>query len=236
MRQYKLWDGVICLCLDKRKEEWLRLKREAFELGIDLKCFIAGSGKDKTLNYDYIDDQNDHPEWVGAVAGHEINHYNAFRCHQGLAKMAKRFGYRSALFLEDDAYFTAKFLDVIDKLENDDSVVDYIHSHPITYLGWWCQGNDTDDYCLELEEAYKERGEVIIRSIPYGVDLGGTHGVIFRADMYDVILSLPANISLDSQLCFLRHYYPSVKICPKIVHVKTMYSHTEGVVIDRKII
>ncbi len=235
-KKYALWDGAVCLCLDKRKEEWLRLKKEASELGIDLKLFIAGNGQDKSIKYNYIDDLAPRPEWKGAVKGHEINHYNAFRCHQGMAEMAKKLGYQSTLFLEDDAYFVSKFSDVIDKLQNNNNIIRHIKSYPITYLGWWCLGNDNDDYCLEMQNSYSEKQEIVIRDIPYGIDLGGVHGAIFREDMYDVILSLPANISLDSQLGFLRHYYPSIKVCPKIIHVKTMYSHTEGSIIKRELI
>ena len=108
-------EKAICLCLDKRKDEWEDLQRQCESKGIEFEKFIVGDGK--TLDpdmYDRIDVEDaDLSDWSYGNDTTKIRHYNAFMSHIEIFKRAKEQGLNRFLLLEDDAYFTERFDDVI---------------------------------------------------------------------------------------------------------------------------
>jgi len=229
---------AICLSLDKRKEEWLKLKEECSAVGIDMIPFIAGDGSDASLEYDHIDKdptQYEIAQWGYSRPGFQKHHINAFKCHQLMVKKAKDMGLPYVLFLEDDAYITDRFSDVFNEIQ---FFVDYCQWNFI-YLGWWI-GNETDEWNTKLEEEYKDTKKVNILS--YTKNIGGLHGVLISASIYDLLLGLKPTNPIDCQLNMLVEYQATSPlltrfvVTPKIIHVKSIYSHCEGSVIQRKVI
>ena len=120
-------DKAICLCLDKRQKEWLDLEKQCLSKGIEFeKCIVGDGTMFKPCQYDRIDDPNPPIDnWSYGNEVTKINHCNAFLSHQAIIKKAKEDGLNSILLLEDDAYFTERFDDVISKLESDiNSIID----------------------------------------------------------------------------------------------------------------
>lgn len=236
-RKFELWDSVICLCLDKRKEYWKDLQKQTESLGIEFIPFIVGKGQDSTLKYDLIDEPNpDVRNWGYGSDGLKQNHYWALKSHQKMAAKAQELGFKRVLFMEDDAYWTSRALTIIENIEKRENFLDYLLSFPVIYAGWWGFGEENSEYNLEIENSFNESGEISLREIKYGTNIGGAHGIIFTKEMFPIIQSLPPITTLDTQLCFLRGKIPAVKICPKIIHVKSCWSYCEGAVFNRKIL
>lgn len=229
MRNWKLWDGVLCMSLDKRKEHWTALKEQCAKFDIDMRPFICGDGSDESLVYDHIDNPNpDTQGWGYSAAGHQKNHWNALSTQKGMIRYAKEQGWRSVLLLEDDAYILQRFTDVINKVEEN---MPEDNSWLLFYLGWW-RGDENDDFNVALENKYKDNGEVSYDYIQGNV--GGFHSVVVREELYDIILELPMNNPLDTQVCYMRQWIPSLMLKPKATHIKDLWSFTEGCVFIRK--
>ncbi len=235
MGKYKLFDStVICLCLDKRKEQWLALKEQTESLGIEFIPFIVGKGEDSTLKYDLIDEPNpDCSNWGYGSPEHKKNHYWALASHQGMSRKCQELGLERVMFMEDDAYWTTRAISILERIEN--HWLDYCLSMPVIYAGWW-QGQEDDEYNINIESRYNTDGEISLKEIPYGNNIGGAHGLILSKEMFPIIESLPKVNTLDTQLCLMRNEIPAIKICPKIVHVRSCWSYCEGAIFTRKIL
>lgn len=229
MRSWKLWDGVLCMSLDKRKEHWLDLVEQGKSIGLEIKPFICGDGSDKTLVYDSIDEEKPNTEgWGYSAAGHQKNHYNALLTQKRMIQYAKDKGWRSVLLMEDDTYLLKRFTDVVSKVEESPPED---NSWLLFYLGWWKQ-NEFDEWNCAIEDSYNETGKVSYEYITENV--GGFHSVIVHEALYDWILSCPFNNPLDTQVCHMRQWIPSYMLFPKATNIKSLYSFTEGVVFERK--
>ena len=234
MPKYKIIPPIICLCLDKRKEHWKELQRQAELLGLDFTPYICGNGEDSELKYNQIDEVNpDVSGWMYSAPGHQINHYNALNGHKGMIALAKERGLDSVLLMEDDSLFLQRFDQVVSTLEKYDEWVEYLRKFHLVYLGWW-RGSETDEFNLAVEENYKTYKNIVGLEIIPGDGVGGLHGCIIRKELYDLILSCPMNDPLDSQFNRNRANIPSLIICPKIIHTKDMYSYCEGINLCRK--
>lgn len=229
MRNWKLWDGILCMSLDKRKEHWTELVNQGKKFDLDIIPFICGDGEDSTLSYDSIDEPNpDTSGWGYSAAGHQKNHYNALLTQKRMIQRAKDEGWKSVLLMEDDTYILQRFTDVIDKVEaNMPKPEDWL----LFYLGWW-KGDENDEWNVAVENKYNETGEVSYEHIHGNV--GGFHSVIVKEELYDLFLSLPMDNPLDTQVCHLRQYIPSYMLYPKATHIKSLYSYTEGITFQRK--
>lgn len=231
MLPYKLWDKAICLCLDKRKEHWQKLKGQLEILGEDMVTYVCGDGSDSELKYDQIDDINpDVSRWIYGVPHLKHHHWNALKAHKGMITMAKQNGWKSILMLEDDSYITSRFMNVLKKLsENPPDDKEWL----VAYLGWW-MGDENDEFNCNIEKAYNEDGTCGYAQVEG--NLGGLHACVIKEEMYDLILSFPFENPIDTQLGQLRHLIPSIMIVPKIIHVQSIYSFTEGAVFNRKVL
>lgn len=216
-----------CLCLDKRKEHWFRLQKECSEVGINMTPFICGNGQILSENeYDQVDEENpDVSQWGYGIDGHKKNHYNALIAHKKIISKAKERDLPFFLMLEDDAYITSRFSDVLYE------VTPYVTDFDLLFLGWWI-GDENDSYNKELEVEYRKHKRVGHSRCS---QIGGLHGVVIKESMYDFLLNLPENNPIDYQLNAneIHRQINSYYITPKIIHTKTMYSECEGSVIER---
>lgn len=229
MRNWKLWDGVLCMALDKRKEHWLDLQEQCKKFDIDMVPFVCGDGSDTSLVYDSIDEVNpDVRGWGYSAAGHQKNHYNALLTQKRMIQRAKDNGWKSVLLLEDDAYILQRFTDVINKVEEN---MPDPNGWLLFYLGWW-RGNEFDEWNCNIDKVYEETGKVYYDYIKDNV--GGFHSVVVREELYDLILDMPMNNPLDTQVCYARQWIPSLMLFPKATHIKSLHSFTEGVTFQRK--
>jgi hypothetical protein len=229
----KLFEGLtaICLCLDKRKEHWQALQKDAEKNGINFIPFVCGDGSDKTLVYDSIDIVNpDCSRWQYGVPGLKHHHYNAMVSHKKMIQLAQKLGLDRVLLMEDDACFLKRADEVVNSL----SVAQYkaVEDADAAFLGWWHQPDDTP-FNMNIEENWKTNKESGIILVNPNFRIGGLHSVIVKSNMYDYILSLPLINPIDSQLCDASDRFTSVLIVPKIIHVKSMYSETEGAFFER---
>ena len=226
-----------CLCLDKREEHWLDLKKQCESRGVEFNRFLVGKGEIfDAKEYDRIDIPV--PEsFRWGYGGHEkdtteesdikiAHHYNAFLSHQAMAKKALEDGDDKVLFLEDDAYFTDRFDVIAKNLEPDIEKM----KHDILYLGWWI-GDEGDEFNEEIEKAWREQRGV---GIAKAYRIGGFHGVILSRRILDIITRLEPFDPIDSQLSkFFHDKIESYFIVPKIIHDKGIFSECEQNIVER---
>ena len=229
-------EKAICLCLDKRKDEWEDLERQCNSKGIEFEKYIVGDGRilEKSL-YDRIDDEDcDISEWAYGNEKTKIRHYNAFMSHIEIFKRAKEQGLKRFLLLEDDAYFTERFDNVVSKLDKHIENLEDI-DFDMLFLGWWI-GEHDDSWNKTVERSYKEYEGVGIGKVSEAhFTCGGLHGVIINDTMVDKLLELEAKNPIDSQLNAELHkemntYY----VMPKIVHDKGIFSNCEQNTLERQ--
>jgi len=226
-----------CLCLDKREEHWLDLKRQCESKGLEFNRFLVGKGEvfnpedydrldtamPEGLQWGYGGHEKDTPEEVSRKKAH---HYNAFVSHQAMAKKALEDGDEKVLFLEDDAYFTERFDEVIEKSKEKIENLDY----DILYLGWWI-GDEGDDFNNTVENTWKEEK---LPAVGKAFRIAGLHGIIFSRKMLDIITRLSPINPVDSQLAkFFHDKINSYFIAPKIIHDKGIFSECEQSVTTR---
>ena len=96
-------EKAVCLCLDRRKDEWEDLRKQCESKGIDFEPYVVGEGN--LLNneeYDRIDDESaDMSEWGYGNDTTKIRHYNAFMSHIEIFKKMKEEGVKRFLMLEE---------------------------------------------------------------------------------------------------------------------------------------
>lgn len=224
---------AICLCLDKRKEHWPALQKQVEDLGMEFIPYVCGNGEDSDLKYDQIDDKNpDVRGWGYSKEGHQINHWNALKGHKGITQKAKDLDLKSFLLLEDDALILNRAVNILERMNGDIWEI-YLGGYDLVYLGWW-RGNELDDFNTTIEDNYKNLDYIFSLPIDPNTPVAGLHGCIIRNTIYDFILNCPMNNPLDSQFVKNRENIPSLMICPKIIHTKDMWSHTEGCLLQRK--
>tara|TARA_R110000823_G_scaffold267453_1_gene387411 strand:+ start:436 stop:1143 length:708 start_codon:yes stop_codon:yes gene_type:complete len=229
-------EKAICLCLDKRKDEWEDLERQCNSKGIEFEKYIVGDGHIlERSSYDRIDnDDSDISEWDYGNDKTRIRHYNAFMSHIEIFKRAKEQGLKRFLLLEDDAYFTERFDDVISKLNEQIEDINGI-DFDMLFLGWWIGEND-DSWNKTVERLYNEHGRIGIGKVSEAhFTCGGMHGVIINDTMVDKLLELEAKNPIDSQLnADLHKEMNTYYVMPKIVHDKGIFSNCEQNTLERK--
>lgn len=216
---------AICLILDKRIDLFRRLNQEAYDCDIKMIPFICGDGSDPTLQYNWIDiDVPSDINWGYSAAGHVKNHYNAFRCHQEMAKIGLQVlqndPHQNILFLEDDSKI------LVDRFQHNKSSINCpCHKRKdILYLGYWT-GREND---LLIEERYKDMFVLEQLFTP----IGGLHGAILRKRALEAIIRMEPNDPVDAQLnrnASLTRFL----VKPKMITTINTYSFTEGINIER---
>ena len=229
--------NAYCLCLDKRQKHWEDLQEQCESRGIKFRRFLVGKGElFPKKEYDYIDSPNPPiDKWGYGREGTVRNHCNAFLSHKVMLKKAIEENLDSVLFLEDDAYFTSRYDDVMKKVSD---VIDKLE-WDMLYLGWWV-GFEDDEWNENIEQEYLEKGLASIarvRSVPLGL-MGGFHGVLINRTMFKILSELPPLGPLDGLLNYNFHSGPytinSYYIAPKIIHDKGIFSEAEQSPCPRK--
>ncbi len=227
----KLFDKVTCLCLDQRVQHWEDLERSCYAMGWKLDKFIAGDGQLIADRYKYNWKDTVNPDvsgWGYGGLGRKHHHYNAFNCHKQMIEQALSKNCQRVLFLEDDAYITGRFHDVMYRLAPAIRSLDF----DLLYLGWWLAKTGE---VPEFEEGYNLDKTCGI--FPVTTNLGGLHGVIISKKMMEFIYTFPANNPIDCQLNIMGHNrFKSYYVAPKVIHTKTMMSITEGCIMERPIL
>lgn len=216
------------LCLDKRKEVWEDLIKQCDDNGLTrIYPFIVGDGD--LFTPDSYDKINFDPKLMGywgyGIPERKHRHWNAMISHRLMVKRAVIADWPYFLLMEDDAYITKRFFDVVSKIEVPDDF-------DLLYLGWW-KGDENDEWNLKIESDYNNSGRA---SLEKAEQLGGLHGIIISSSMYYHILSLPLNNPIDSQLNRYHFQIRSYFVTPKIIHTKSLMSECEGTTIQRNII
>ena len=228
-----------CLCLDKREEHWLNLQEQCESKGIEFCRFLVGGGElFPEEKYDHVDislrrgvgwiyggNSGDTPEMMISKKTH---HYNAFLSHKKMAKKALNDGYKNVLFLEDDAYFTDRFDEVVLQLEDYIAALDY----DMLFLGWW-MGTEGDHANESLEKIWREKKQAGVGKA--GIHTSGFHGVILRERILELIANELEPIEpVDAQLNKrFNDKIQSYCVAPKIIHDKGIFSYCEQTTIKR---
>lgn len=228
--------NAYCLCLDKRQEHWEDLQEQCESRGIKFRRFLVGKGElFPKKEYDYIDDPNPPLDrWTyGRGPGQSSikNHCNAFLSHQVMLRKAIEENLDNVLFLEDDAYFTSRYDDVMEKVSDGIDKLEW----DMLYFGWWI-GNEYDEWNENIEQEYLEKGSASIARLRAAPKMcGGLHGVLINKSMFELMASLPPINPIDS---ILNHNYHmdinSYYIMPKIIHDKGIFSECEQSPCPRK--
>jgi GR25 family glycosyltransferase involved in LPS biosynthesis len=103
------FDRVVCVCVDKRANEWGRLETQLASRNVVMEKFIVGEGKilPKHL-YNQIDPTESKP-------GYEGRAYPCFISHKNIIKKAKEDNLKNILMLEDDCEFLPEFDEILEK-------------------------------------------------------------------------------------------------------------------------
>ena len=177
----------------------------------------------ESTDWGYGGHKKDTPEETHAK---KSKHYNAFLSHQEMARKALEDGDEKVLFLEDDAYFTERFDEVVEKIKPDIENIEY----DMLYLAWWI-GDEGDQFNEDIEKIWKEKGDA---GISRTRRIGGLHGVIISRRILDIITRLDAFDPVDSQLFkFFHNKIKSYFVAPKIIHDKGIFSECEQNLIER---
>jgi len=226
-----VFDAAICLCLDKRKEHWKDLQKQAEELDIPFIPFVCGDGSDKELVYDSIDVVNpDVSRWGYGVEGLKHHHWNALYSHKKMIQLARERGYKKVLMLEDDAYIVSRYTEVLQSLSPQENEV--LEMSDIVAYGWWHTADDSP-FNKAVEDDWKENKQGRLLRVRPDIRVGGLHATILDENVYDFVLNAPFVNPLDSQLCDASNKFIYHLVTPKIIHVKSIHSFTEGCTFER---
>ena len=231
--------NAFCLCLDKRQEHWEELRLQCESKGIKFNPYIVGDGEILPSEmYDRIDTPITNEElnqWGYGGNRNDTNdlirkkknaHYNAFRSHQQMAKIALDTNDDYVLFLEDDAYFTERYDAVLESIEDE-----LIHlTWDVIYFAWWV-GNEGDNLNNSIEKMWSEHKKGSLQLISR---VGGLHGVVLSRKVLDIITRLDATNPIDAQLSkYFHDKMRSFVVLPKIIHDKGIFSNCEQNTLER---
>jgi GR25 family glycosyltransferase involved in LPS biosynthesis len=208
-----IFDGAMALCVDRRQHMWQPLKDSCAQNNIEVDLFIAGRGKIlESEEYDHIDGEiegvpNSWNYHKGTSIGR--NNYNVYLCHQKMFRRAKKRGYKCVLMLEDDAIILPRFSTLIDEVESllQDMTWDACflgYHHPL--MEQW-------------ELKYQENKTVeVIAALK---DVGGTHGVLIKENMFENLSKLAPRKNFDDLLCYI---CKCVVVIPRLIYYQNTYS------------
>jgi len=112
-------NNVIILALDKRRKLWEELEQQCLQKDWNVHKFIVGDGLDHSLNYSHIDDSAGEvpTSWQWGTGVGAERHYKALLSHIAILKYACKKRLDNFLLLEDDAYITDRFDEVVEDLD-----------------------------------------------------------------------------------------------------------------------
>jgi GR25 family glycosyltransferase involved in LPS biosynthesis len=114
------FDKIVCLCLDRRLNQWEELEKAFLDRGAKPERFVVGKGKVLPKDqYSLIDPMGQpiHHEWD--IHSFGLNAYYCYMAHREILKKAQKEGVRNLLLLEDDCKLLENFDEVIDNVEKE---------------------------------------------------------------------------------------------------------------------
>ena len=231
--------NAFCLCLDKRQEHWEELRLQCESKGIKFNPYIVGDGEilppemydridtpitdEQLRQWGYGGNNNDGNELIRKKKN---GHYNAFRSHQQMAKMALETNDEYVLFLEDDAYFTERYDAVLESIEHQLKHLTW----DVIYFAWWI-GNEGDNFNNSIEKMWNEHKK---GGLQMTKRVGGLHGAVLNRKVLDIITRLDATNPIDAQLSkYFHNKMRSFVVLPKIIHDKGIFSNCEQSTLER---
>lgn len=205
----------VCLVLDKRLGLWEETEKT---LPFQVERFIVGDGGFSNLNYSRIDDGEKPPvfqESIQYATWHQrTNAYDAWKSHRAIfLDCIRDWRFQSLLLLEDDAYLTSDFNEV---LEDTSSMLS--DQWDVLYLGYYPSG-------LEIDTPH--------RKVKWMRGGGGFHGVILTKKVILELLKYPPIGPYD--WIMRNHHKYSVTggficfgITPNIIKQASGFSFVEG--------
>ncbi len=223
---------AIILSLDKRMDMVADLHNQCIAKGWNTELFVVGSGSDPSLEYNWVDPIDTDPRWNYASGVSSYRHYCAHLSHRKILQKAIAEDYPSILLLEDDAILLSRLESVLSGLE------DQIQSAnlDLLYLGHWAfeiVNHKHAGYNLMIEDMYKNSGLTTLLSVDR---CGGFHGVLINKSAYSKLLSLPPVAPFDHQVNLNSHMFRRRIVCPKVVHVRSCFSHCENEFVERDVL
>jgi GR25 family glycosyltransferase involved in LPS biosynthesis len=212
-----MFEKVVCLSLDKRFAERVRISTEFAAHDMKVNFFTAGDGKTLPVEqYDRIDtvpppSRYGYPAWVNRP-----NSYNAFQCFREIITKAKQEKVHTLLILEDDVTLSNQFYPVLTLASI--QLQQYDPAWDMLYLG----ANHTFWPTKVINaNLLKLNGSVC------------WHAVALKHTVFDRILALPSVAPID-EMCG-KHIHP-VSACyavwPNIALTKPGFSYCEGTQVD----
>lgn len=238
--------NIAIMMLDKRLYERSSYLHNNIEqlMGYDLDVctIISGDGvrlKDQPY-YNVDPNPNDHTDirtiefhkqWHWGTGVSAWRHYCAFLTHKQIIKLAIKNKWDNFLLLEDDAVFTSRFYDVMEK------IYPQVPSQwDIIYLGWHAFEYDNHRLSgknLEIENEYKKTGLAKLETIQ---QCGGLFATWINSSMYNRILAMPPIAPVDSQLNYYRNEIISLNVVPMAMYTAGGFSHCENTFIERDVL
>lgn len=200
-----------CLVLDKRYEEFARIKKEWQLLGIDVIPFFCGDGT-HNIEYNHIDRKVLPPYYTNTIPYptwlYKTSAYDAFLCHQQILQDFTNNSNQTdrLLLLEDDSFIENDFTDILDKANPPDDF-------DMLYLG--CYNYDGSSQPTENKNLRKLYGS------------GGWHGVILTRPVVIKLLQFNPIGPYDWICGQLHKQYKCFGIYPCIVSQKDGWSFVE---------
>lgn len=212
-------DRAVCLLVDERHAYGSPLLVD-FERYLPPSCpltfFFAGKGRMGSPQvYDHIDieppSRTGYPAWVKRP-----NSYNAFLCFLKIVERAKEDGVESLLILEDDAFTTPDFPEVLAKA--------------------WDQLQGVDPHWHALYLGANHKFSPTVEVSPNLLRLNGSgcwHSLILSHRAFDHVLNLPMEGPIDG--VFAKYVHPMghcYATWPNIARTKAGFSLCEGREVD----
>lgn len=205
-------DRTVCLTLDKRYEDALKIEAKGYEYGLNIELFLAGDGQ-MLDHYDHVDTDDLPPRYTNstnyATWWNRPNAYNAWKCHKKILQKAKQDGIEQLLLLEDDAFFENDLAEVV---TNAYKFLQY-SKWDMLYFGWYSNNH------------LKPTINTNVWSMHGGA---GFHGVLLTKEMIDLFAEFDACGPFDWMAGHAHNAIKAFAIYPSVITQKSGHSYVEG--------
>jgi GR25 family glycosyltransferase involved in LPS biosynthesis len=206
------FDRIQCLCLDSRRNDWIKIDHQFSRYGGKVERFIVGKGKILAENfYDQIDPPMP-VNWLG-WNGFPYNAYCCYLAHRKILEKAKNDNIKNILLLEDDVFLEDNFKDVLDQ-----AIIQMTELDIKWDMFWygtnleWASANQISNNLVKLNHtAYC------------------WHAVAIKNHMFDILLNLPAEGAFDFLTAkYIQPNYQCYAAWPNIAIQKAGISFVNG--------
>lgn len=209
----KLFEECVVLNVDKRIDEFPRIKNDLRNLGYTnpISSFVVGKGELLPYqDYDRIDEEKVSSEWLSGNFAKLPNSYHAFKSYQAIIGRLKNKGVKSVLLLEDDCIFVPGAEQVLTAADSELCNIQW----DMLYLGanhTWANTWNISKHIMKIN------GSVC------------WHAVGLKHTVFDTILSWVPNKPIDTLAAQELHYqFKCYSIWPSVAIQEPGYSNVEG--------